>query len=101
MLLHHYRFAPDATLFDAETFRRELAGTRSPIAPFKAALREIQHRLDERFHAGADIRDLGHGRVTSCSGGHGRCTTGPMTGWRCSQWAATAAASCIRTPTST
>ncbi len=63
MLLHHYRFAPDASLFDAETFRRELAGTRSPIAPFKAALRDIQRRLDERFHAGADIRDLVHGRA--------------------------------------
>ncbi|MBA2778142.1 [protein-PII] uridylyltransferase [Billgrantia kenyensis] len=63
MLLHHYRFAPDETLFDADTFRREMAGTRSPIAPFKAALREIQQRLDERFHAGADIRDLIHGRA--------------------------------------
>ncbi|MGQ4878395.1 [protein-PII] uridylyltransferase [Billgrantia sp. LNSP4103-1] len=63
MLLHHYRFAPDETLFDAETFRSELAGTRSPIAPFKAALREIQRRLDERFRAGADIRDLVHGRA--------------------------------------
>ncbi|MCC5881269.1 MAG: [protein-PII] uridylyltransferase [Halomonas sp.] len=63
MLLHHYRFAPDETLFDAATFRSELAGTRSPIAPFKAALRDIQQRLDERFHAGADIRDLVHGRA--------------------------------------
>ncbi|WP_104204788.1 [protein-PII] uridylyltransferase [Billgrantia saliphila] len=63
MLLHHYRFTPDASLFDAETFRRELAGTRSPIAPFKAALRDIQTRLDERFRAGADIRDLVHGRA--------------------------------------
>ncbi|MGR2738271.1 [protein-PII] uridylyltransferase [Billgrantia sp. Q4P2] len=65
MLLHHYRFVPDESLFDAETFRRELAGTRSPIAPFKAALRDIQSRLDERFHAGADIRDLVHGRAWS------------------------------------
>ncbi|MFQ3786634.1 [protein-PII] uridylyltransferase [Halomonas sp. A29] len=65
MLLHHYRFVPDESLFDAETFRRELAGTRSPIAPFKAALRDIQSRLDERFHAGADIRALVHGRAWS------------------------------------
>ncbi|PMR76194.1 [protein-PII] uridylyltransferase [Billgrantia endophytica] len=63
MLLHHYRFAPDESLFDAETFRSELAGSRSPIAPFKAALRDIQARLDERFRAGADIRDLVHGRA--------------------------------------
>jgi [protein-PII] uridylyltransferase len=63
MLLHHYRFAPDPSLFDAETFRAELAGSRSPIAPFKAALADIQARLDERFRAGADIRDLVHGRA--------------------------------------
>ncbi|MBB3191146.1 [protein-PII] uridylyltransferase [Halomonas cerina] len=63
MLLHHYRFVPDETLFDVEAFRAELTGSRSPIAPFKAALREIQARLDERFRAGADIRDLVHGRA--------------------------------------
>ncbi|WP_254276552.1 [protein-PII] uridylyltransferase [Halomonas sp. 3H] len=63
MLLHHYRFAPDASLFDVDRFRGELTGSRSPIAPFKAALREIQSRLDERFRAGADIRDLVHGRA--------------------------------------
>ena len=48
MLLHHYRFTPDETLFDVDGFREELSGSRSPIAPFKAALREIQARLDER-----------------------------------------------------
>src|SRR5690554_6407090 len=63
MLLHHYRFAPDESLFDVEAFRAELAGSRSPIAPFKAALREIQARLDARFRDGADIRDLVHGRA--------------------------------------
>ncbi|MGM0784663.1 MAG: [protein-PII] uridylyltransferase [Pseudomonadota bacterium] len=63
MLLHHYRFVPDESLFDAETFRTELAGSRSPIAPFKDALHNIQARLDERFRAGADIRDLVHGRA--------------------------------------
>lgn len=63
MLLHHYRFAPDETLFDADRFRTELTGSRSPIAPFKAALSEIQARLDARFRAGADIRDLVHGRA--------------------------------------
>ncbi|PWV79877.1 [protein-PII] uridylyltransferase [Halomonas sp. A11-A] len=63
MLLHHYRFAPDESLFDVEAFRAELAGSRSPIAPFKAALREIQARLDARFRSGADIRDLIHGRA--------------------------------------
>ncbi|MCE9664137.1 [protein-PII] uridylyltransferase [Halomonas sp. M5N1S17] len=63
MLLHHYRFAPDESLFDAETFRSELTGNRSPIAPFKVALGDIQARLDERFRTGADIRDLVHGRA--------------------------------------
>ncbi|RDB44836.1 [protein-PII] uridylyltransferase [Halomonas sp. DQ26W] len=63
MLLHHYRFAPDESLFDAETFRSELTANRSPIAPFKAALGDIQARLDERFRTGADIRDLVHGRA--------------------------------------
>ncbi|MCP1313762.1 [protein-PII] uridylyltransferase [Halomonas sp. 707D7] len=63
MLLHHHRFEPDTTLFDLAAFRAELAGSRSPIAPFKAALREIQARLDERFRAGADIRDLVRGRA--------------------------------------
>ncbi|WP_302139594.1 [protein-PII] uridylyltransferase [Halomonas alkalicola] len=63
MLLHHYRFAPDESLFDSDAFRAELAGSRSPIAPFKAALREIQARLDGRFRNGADIRDLIHGRA--------------------------------------
>ncbi|AMD02031.1 [protein-PII] uridylyltransferase [Halomonas chromatireducens] len=63
MLLHHYRYAPDESLFDAEAFRSELTGNRSPIAPFKAALGDIQARLDKRFHAGADIRDLVHGRA--------------------------------------
>ncbi|WP_372612646.1 [protein-PII] uridylyltransferase [Halomonas sp.] len=63
MLLHHYRFSPDETLFDVEHFRQELTGTRSPIAPFKAALGEIQARLDARFREGADIRDLIHGRA--------------------------------------
>ncbi|SDM10278.1 UTP--GlnB (protein PII) uridylyltransferase, GlnD [Franzmannia pantelleriensis] len=63
MLLHHYRFTPDETLFDEATLRAELDGSRSPIAPFKAALREIQARLDARFRAGADIRDLIHGRA--------------------------------------
>src|SRR5690554_213686 len=63
MLLHHYRFAPDESLFDVEAFRAELAGSHSPITPFKAALREIQARLDARFRDGADIRDLVHGRA--------------------------------------
>ncbi|QFT86290.1 Bifunctional uridylyltransferase/uridylyl-removing enzyme [Halomonas sp. THAF12] len=63
MLLHHYAFTPDESLFDVEDFRAELTGSRSPIAPFKAALATIQARLDERFHAGADIRDLVHGRA--------------------------------------
>ena len=63
MLLHHYRFSPDASLFDADAFLAELEGNRSPIAPFKAALRAIQDRLDGRFREGADIRDLIHGRA--------------------------------------
>ncbi|MGB8712097.1 MAG: [protein-PII] uridylyltransferase [Onishia taeanensis] len=63
MLLHHYRFQPDESLFDVAAFCTELEGERSPIAPFKQALREIQERLDERFRAGADIRDLVHGRA--------------------------------------
>ncbi len=63
MLLHHYCFTPDETLFDVAAFREELTGSRSPIAPFKAALAGIQERLDARFRAGADIRDLIHGRT--------------------------------------
>lgn len=63
MLLHHYHFVADETLLDETALRSELDGCRSPIAPFKAALREIQARLDERFRAGADIRDLVHGRA--------------------------------------
>ncbi|MFC3284346.1 [protein-PII] uridylyltransferase [Litchfieldella rifensis] len=63
MLLHHYRFAPDESLFDAAALRAELDSHRSPIAPFKEALRAIQTRLDARFRAGADIRDLIHGRA--------------------------------------
>ena len=58
MLLHHYRFAPEFELFDFDDFARQLEGQRSPIAPFKGALKEIQSRLDERFLGGADIRDL-------------------------------------------
>ena len=63
MLLHHYRFEPDLSLLDLDDFRAEMAGSRSPIAPFKAALHHIQARLDERFRAGADIRDLVRGRA--------------------------------------
>ncbi|BBI59414.1 hypothetical protein HSBAA_07200 [Vreelandella sulfidaeris] len=63
MLLHHHRFEPDTTLFDLDLFRTELAGSRSPVAPFKAALRELQARLDDQFRAGADIRDLVRGRA--------------------------------------
>ncbi|MFD2192118.1 [protein-PII] uridylyltransferase [Pistricoccus aurantiacus] len=63
MLLHHYRFVPDESLLNLEAFRAELAGSRSPVAPFKEALSRIQTRLDERFRAGADIRDLVYGRA--------------------------------------
>ncbi|MBZ9539170.1 [protein-PII] uridylyltransferase [Modicisalibacter tunisiensis] len=63
MLLHHYRFVPDETLFDATAFCAALDTSRSPIPVYKQALREIQERLDARFRAGADIRDLVHGRA--------------------------------------
>lgn len=63
MLLHHYRFVPDETLFDVAAFGTELAASRMPIPLFKRALREIQSCLDERFLAGADIRDLVYGRA--------------------------------------
>ncbi|WP_172118500.1 [protein-PII] uridylyltransferase [Halomonas hibernica] len=63
MLLHHHRFEPDTSLYDLEAFRTELSGSRSPIAPFKTALRELQAKLDDRFRAGADIRDLVRGRA--------------------------------------
>ncbi|EPC01754.1 PII uridylyl-transferase [Litchfieldella anticariensis FP35 = DSM 16096] len=63
MLLHHYRFVPDESLFDVAALRDSLQGQRSSIASFKEALRTIQARLDERFRAGADIRDLIHGRA--------------------------------------
>lgn len=63
MLLHHYRFVPDETLFDASAFREALAASRTPIRVFKDALRDLQERLDARFRAGSDIRDLVHGRA--------------------------------------
>ncbi|GAA3911121.1 [protein-PII] uridylyltransferase [Halomonas cibimaris] len=63
MLLHHYRFVPDTTLLDLDAFRAELAGSRSPVAPFKAALASLQQQLDARFRQGADIRDLVRGRA--------------------------------------
>ena len=63
MLLHHYHFVPDETLFDIAAFRTELDTGRSPVVLFKQALREIQASLDARFRAGADIRDLVHGRA--------------------------------------
>ncbi|MGC3872712.1 [protein-PII] uridylyltransferase [Halomonas sp. GXIMD04776] len=63
MLLHHYRFEPDETLFDTDDLRSELAASSSPVVLFKQALDTIQSRLDERFHGGADIRDLVHGRA--------------------------------------
>nr|WP_299243918.1 [protein-PII] uridylyltransferase [uncultured Halomonas sp.] len=63
MLLHHYRFEPDETLFDTNDLRRELAAGSSPVGLFKQALSLIQRRLDARFHDGADIRDLVHGRA--------------------------------------
>ncbi|WP_251977030.1 [protein-PII] uridylyltransferase [Salinicola avicenniae] len=63
MLLHHYRFHPDDTLFDAAAFREELQRARQPIALFKQALSTLNDRLDERFRAGTDIRDLIYGRA--------------------------------------
>ncbi len=63
MLLHHYRFVPDETLFDVDAFRAELDTSRAPIPVYKQALRELQERLDARFRAGTDIRDLIHGRA--------------------------------------
>ncbi|WP_106478957.1 [protein-PII] uridylyltransferase [Phytohalomonas tamaricis] len=63
MLLHHYRFVPDDTLFDVKAFRRELAESRSQIPLFKRALATVSQRLDDRFKAGVDIRDLIHGRA--------------------------------------
>jgi [protein-PII] uridylyltransferase len=63
MLLHHYRFEPDTSLLDLDVFRDELADSRSPVVPFKAALRDLQAGLDEKFRAGADIRDLVRGRA--------------------------------------
>jgi [protein-PII] uridylyltransferase len=63
MLLHHYRFHPDTTLFDAAAFREALALERQPIPLFKQALQTIRDRLDERFRNGADVRDLVYGRA--------------------------------------
>ncbi|MCX2524318.1 [protein-PII] uridylyltransferase [Larsenimonas rhizosphaerae] len=63
MLLHHYRFVPDPTLFDIGEFEQALNDARHPVPLFKQALRDITARLDERFMAGADIRDLIHGRA--------------------------------------
>ncbi|MGQ7243101.1 [protein-PII] uridylyltransferase [Salinicola sp. V024] len=63
MLLHHYRFHPDTTLFDAAAFREALALESQPIPLFKQALQTIRDRLDERFRNGADVRDLVYGRA--------------------------------------
>lgn len=63
MLLHHYRFHPDDTLFDVAAFRDELQHHRQPISLFKQALASLRERLDERFRHGADIRDLVYGRA--------------------------------------
>ena len=63
MLLHHYRFQPDETLFDAAAFREELARDSQPVALFKLALKTIRERLDDRFRGGADVRDLVYGRA--------------------------------------
>lgn len=58
-----YRFTPDLQLFDFEAFRTALATAPQPIPLFKAALTQVQQGLDARFRAGADIRDLIHGRA--------------------------------------
>ena len=63
MLLHHYRFVADDSLFDVADFRAELDTGRPPVPLYKQALRDIQTRLDARFRDGADIRDLIHGRA--------------------------------------
>ncbi len=63
MLLHHYRFQPDESLFDVAAFRAELARERQPIPAFKQALATLHERLDARFRQGSDIRDLIHGRA--------------------------------------
>ncbi|MEO1871590.1 MAG: nucleotidyltransferase domain-containing protein, partial [Cobetia sp.] len=63
MLLHHYHFVEREALYDAVTFDGELATTKTPIPLFKRALAQVQERLEARFKAGADIRDLIHGRA--------------------------------------
>jgi len=63
MLLHHYHFVEREALYDAVTFDGELATTKIPIPLFKRALAQVQERLEARFKAGADIRDLIHGRA--------------------------------------
>ncbi|MCM5704112.1 [protein-PII] uridylyltransferase [Larsenimonas salina] len=63
MLLHHYRFVPDTDLFDVSAFKASLDTGRPPIPLYKIALKEIGERLDRRFMAGHDIRDLIYGRA--------------------------------------
>lgn len=63
MLLHHYRFEPDTRLLDLDQIRLELDSTPSAVGPLKAALRQLKTKMDERFRAGDDIRDLIRGRA--------------------------------------
>ncbi|WP_110686231.1 [protein-PII] uridylyltransferase [Salinicola aestuarinus] len=68
MLLHHYRFQPDDSLFDVAAFREASNSSRNPIALYKQALETIRERLDTRFRNGTDIRDLVYGRARCLDG---------------------------------
>lgn len=95
----------DPELFDRGQFQAELALKASPIAAFKKAIRQAREVLDERFRSGRDIRRLIEDRagssITSCKR-PGNSSVGaktPISPWWRS--AATAAASCTPTRTST
>ena len=95
----------DPELFDRGQFQAELALKASPIAAFKKAIRQAREVLDARFRSGRDIRRLIEDRacssITSCKrpGSSSIGVSTPISPWWRS--AATVAANCTPTPTST
>ena len=56
-------FAADPSLFDSNAFSLQLTKTGSFLPLFKAAMKQGQETLDQRFRDGADIRTLIYGRA--------------------------------------
>ncbi len=93
----------DPELFDRGQFQAELALKASPIAAFKKAIRQAREVLDERFRSGRDIRRLIEDRAWFVDNilqkAWEQFTKTPISPWWRS--AATVAASCTPTRTST